>query len=103
MPDLSTKVKDDAVRRLRRIEGQARGVQRMIDEDRGCHEILHQLTAIRSAAYQVSLMLARDYAGQCLRGDGDEPARSPEELVDELLGVLTNMPELLVVDESNQK
>jgi DNA-binding FrmR family transcriptional regulator len=100
MADLSPKVREDALRRLRRIEGQARGVQRMIDEHRDCHEILHQLTAIRSAAYQVSLVLARDYAAQCLKGD-DTATRSPEEIVDELVGVLTNMPELLVVDGPN--
>jgi DNA-binding FrmR family transcriptional regulator len=101
MPELSPEVKEDAVRRLRRIEGQARGVQRMIDENRDCHEILHQLTAIRSAAYQASLMLARDYAAQCLKGNDQAVARSSDELVNELLGVLTNMPELVVIDNPN--
>ncbi len=103
MPELTPEVKGAAIRRLRRIEGQARGVQKMIDEGRDCHEILHQLSAIRSAAYQVSLLLARDYAGQCMRGGTGEPARSPDEVVDELLGVLTTMPELVVVDKSDQK
>lgn len=91
MPELSAKVKEEALNRLRRIEGQARGVQRMIEENRDCHEILHQLTAIRAAAYQTSLLVARNFAADCLRNpDG---SRSPEEMVDELLQVLGKMPE----------
>jgi CsoR family transcriptional regulator, copper-sensing transcriptional repressor len=57
----------DLTDRLKRIEGQVRGVQRMVDEGRDCRAILNQLTAVRSAAYQVSLLLVRDYATQCLR------------------------------------
>ncbi len=96
MPKLTPKAKADALRRLRRIEGQARGVQRMLQEDRDCHEILQQLTAIRSAAYQTSLMLARNFATQCLK---ESDGRSPEEMVDELLNVFSNMPEIIVVAE----
>lgn len=96
MPKLTPKAKAEAMRRLRRVEGQARGVQRMLEEDRDCHEILQQLTAIRSAVYQTSLMLVRNFATQCLKeGDG----RSPEEMVDDLLSVFSSMPEIIVVVE----
>jgi DNA-binding FrmR family transcriptional regulator len=40
--------KEELQKRLKRIEGQVRGVQRMLDEDRDCHEIVQQLAAIRS-------------------------------------------------------
>ena len=76
----------DLSERLRRIEGQVRGVERMVQEGRDCKEILHQLTAIRSAAYQVSLKLVKDYATQCLIGAEDEDA------VDDLMKTLTQMP-----------
>ncbi len=59
--------KEDMIRRLRRIEGQTRGVQKMVEEDRGCTEILHQLTAINEAVRSVSLMLAEQYAVECLQ------------------------------------
>jgi len=91
MIELAPNVKDDALKRLRRIEGQVRGVQRMIEENRDCHEILHQLTAIRAAAYQTSLLVARNFAAECLRNpDG---TRSAEAMVDELLQVLGKMPD----------
>ena len=76
----------DLCERLRRIEGQVRGVERMVTEGRDCKEILHQLTAIRAAAYQVSLKLVQDYATQCLVGVEDQRA------VDELMKTLTQMP-----------
>ena len=49
----STQVQEEILTRMRRIEGQARGVQRMISEDRDCLEILTQLASLRSAAYSV--------------------------------------------------
>jgi DNA-binding FrmR family transcriptional regulator len=89
MVELPAKVKEDALKRMRRIEGQARGVQRMIEEGRDCHEILHQLAAIRSAVYQTSLLLARSYAVECLHDPGGK--RSPEEMINELVGMLAKM------------
>ena len=84
----SLEVKMDLQNRLRRIEGQALGVQRMIEEGRDCRAILQQLAAIRSAANQASLMLARSYATECL--NRSDP-RSVSELVDELVGVLAKV------------
>jgi DNA-binding FrmR family transcriptional regulator len=65
-PELQT----DLTVRLRRIEGQVRGVQRMIEEGRECPDILQQMAAIRSATHQASLILARAYVEKRLR----EPA-----------------------------
>ncbi len=59
--------KADMVKRLKRIEGQARGVQKMVEADRDCADILHQLTAINEAVHRVSLLIAEQYAVECLQ------------------------------------
>ncbi len=64
----------DLTARLRRIEGQVRGVQRMLDEDRDCTEILQQMSAIRSAVHQSSLVLARAYIVRQLHESQEEDA-----------------------------
>ena len=48
-------IKEDLMKRLRRVEGQVRGVEKMLDENRDCREVLQQLTAIKSAVQQVSM------------------------------------------------
>jgi DNA-binding FrmR family transcriptional regulator len=67
---MAQEFKADMIRRLKRIEGQTRGVQKMLDEERGCSEILHQLTAINEAVRSVSLLLAEQYAVECLQSPG---------------------------------
>jgi DNA-binding FrmR family transcriptional regulator len=74
-------------KRLRRIEGQARGVQRMLDEERDCRDIVQQLAAIRSAVHQVGLEVMRIYASQCL--NDPDSTTSDEELLDYLVGALS--------------
>ena len=76
----------DLTDRLKRIEGQVRGVQRMVEEGRDCRAILNQLTAVRAAAYQVSVLLVRDYATQCLRETDDSKS------IDDLVQALNHMP-----------
>lgn len=79
--------KSDLLRRLRRIEGQVRGVGRMIEEGRDCQEVLQQLAAIRSATHQTSLRLMRSYASQCVRAAND----SPDQVVDALIQALARV------------
>ncbi len=57
------------VTRLRRIEGQVRGLQRMIEEHRECEDVLTQLMAIRSGLEQVSLLLLNEHVAHCLLGE----------------------------------
>ncbi len=59
----------DLIRRLKRIEGQVRGVQRMVQEDRACGDILAQLSAVNEAVRRVSSLLAEQYAFECLEGE----------------------------------
>ena len=86
----SAAVKDDMLKRLRRIEGQVRGVQKMIEEDRECNDVIQQLAAIRSAVHQANLALVRDYACRCLLEADDES--SAEQRVDSLVNVLSKIP-----------
>jgi DNA-binding FrmR family transcriptional regulator len=58
--------KENLVRRLKRIEGQVRGVQTMLNEERDCQEIMQQLTAIHAAVQSTSRIFLQDYATTCL-------------------------------------
>jgi DNA-binding FrmR family transcriptional regulator len=61
-----SKDKDALLQRMRKIEGQARGVHKMIEEDRYCPEIIQQLTALSHAADEVSLLLLQDHVEGCV-------------------------------------
>lgn len=76
----------DLLRRVRRIEGQARGIARMIEEDRDCREILQQLAAVRAAAHRATVTLVRSYASECVASDS-----SPEEIADALAMALSRL------------
>jgi DNA-binding FrmR family transcriptional regulator len=87
---LAEQEKIDLVNRLKRAEGQMRGVQRMIEDGRDCEAILQQLTAVRSALHGASLALARAYATQCLvDADG---AMTTTQVIDSLMGALGKLP-----------
>ena len=58
--------KDDYLKRLRRIEGQVRGIARMVDEDEYCIDILTQVAAVTKALQAVSLGLVEDHLGHCV-------------------------------------
>lgn len=75
--------------RLRRMEGQVRGVQRMVEEDEYCLDVLTQLSAIIAAARQTGLLVLEDHVRGCMAGslpDGDADDR--EELLAELIGAI---------------
>ena len=71
------KDKDLIVKRLHRIEGQVRGIERMVDEDRYCIDILTQIAAVETALEQVGARLLEDHVTHCVRdaiASGDETA-----------------------------
>ena len=80
-----TSTKEDLQRRLRRIEGQVRGVERMVDEDRYCIDVLTQIGAIQAALDKVALGLVDDHARHCVIGG--EPERQAER-TEELMGAV---------------
>jgi DNA-binding FrmR family transcriptional regulator len=61
-----TKDRHDLVTRLRRIEGQARGIQRLVEEEAYCLEVLQQVEALTAAADEVGLLLLEDHIDGCL-------------------------------------
>ena len=81
---IAPEVRDEVLMRLRRIEGQVRGVQRMVDEERSCRDIVHQLSAVKAAIASLNSVVVECYARDCL---GDAEA-SRDETVAELLDVV---------------
>ena len=82
-------------RRLARIEGQVRGVRRMVDENAYCVDILTQLTAVKSAIEQVTAAIASQHIKHCIidpeGGHDHSKAMTREELLEELDEVLGRM------------
>jgi len=76
--------RDDVLVRLRRIEGQVRGVQRMVEEERSCREIVNQLAAVKAAIASLNGVVVECYARDCL-GDVDA---TRDETVAELMDVV---------------
>ena len=58
--------KDDYLKRLRRIEGQARGIQRMVEEEKYCIDILTQISAMTKALHAVSIGLLEEHMNHCV-------------------------------------
>ncbi|GAA3677515.1 metal-sensitive transcriptional regulator [Yimella sp. RIT 621] len=74
-----TGTKDDYLKRLRRIEGQVRGIQRMVEDDTYCIDVLTQVSAITKALQAVSLGLLEDHIGHCVvdaARESDEAAQA---------------------------
>ena len=85
-----TATKEQLRGRLARIEGQVRGVARMVEEDRYCIDVLTQISAIQAALDRVALGLPDDHARHCLVGGHGGPT-DPEEQVQELMGAVGRM------------
>jgi CsoR family transcriptional regulator, copper-sensing transcriptional repressor len=78
--------KDQLVNRLRRIEGQVRGVERMVERDRYCIDVITQISAIQAALDKVALGLLDDHTRHCIAGGAAEAG--PEQLGDELMAAV---------------
>jgi DNA-binding FrmR family transcriptional regulator len=78
--------KDQLSKRLARIEGQVRGVERMVDQDRYCIDIVTQISAIQAALDKVALGLLDDHAAHCIIGGAAD--EQPEQLKDELMAAV---------------
>ena len=77
-----TATKDELGKRLRRIEGQVRGVQAMVEDDRYCIDVLTQISAVQAALDKVALGLLDEHARHCVMGAaGDERDAKAEELM----------------------
>jgi DNA-binding FrmR family transcriptional regulator len=83
---MNESTKASCVKRLSRIEGQVRGLSRMVDEDRYCIDIVTQLSAVRAALRRVEQEILRDHVGHCVKhamqsDDRDDQERKLEELM----------------------
>ena len=78
--------KDEYLKRLRRIEGQARGLQRMVEEEKYCIDILTQISALTSALQAVAVGLLDDHLKHCVldaaRMEGDQAEQKIKEASD---------------------
>jgi DNA-binding FrmR family transcriptional regulator len=79
--------KDRLAKRLSRIEGQVRGVAKMVEDDRYCIDVLTQISAVQAALDKVALGLLDGHARHCLAGHGGGPT-DPDDQVDELMGAV---------------
>jgi len=86
---MQTDTKTTCLKRLKRVEGQVRGLSRMVEDDRYCVDVVIQISAARAALRRVEEEILRDHIGHCVRhaiesGDNDDG----NEKVDELISVL---------------
>lgn len=75
--------KDAYLKRLRRIEGQVRGLQRMVEQDEYCIDVLTQISAVDKALQSVSLGLLDEHLNHCVKEAIDEGGESAEQKVRE--------------------
>ena len=83
--------KDDYLKRLRRIEGQVRGVQKMVDSDTYCIDILTQVSAITKALLAVSLGLLEDHVSHCVVDAARESDEAAQEKVREAADAIARL------------
>lgn len=79
--------RQDLLTRLKRIEGQVRGVQKMLEEDRYCVDVLVQLSAIKSAVHQVALSILEAHTRGCV-ADALMASNQADEKITELIDIL---------------
>lgn len=77
--------KEDYLKRLRRIEGQTRGIQRMVETDQGCIDVLTQISAINKALRAVALGLVHDHIGTCVIAAAQAGDDELETRIDEVI------------------
>ncbi len=75
--------KDDYLKRLRRIEGQVRGVQRLVEQDTYCIDILTQISAATKALQSVAVGLLDEHMRHCVRDAASESTERADEMISE--------------------
>ena len=83
--------KQNLINRLRRIEGQVRGVQNMISSDRECNEVVQQLVSIRSAVHGAAINFLQEHTQDCLFNPETKDPRSQEQVMADLITLLSKV------------
>jgi CsoR family transcriptional regulator, copper-sensing transcriptional repressor len=86
-----TEDKDSYLRRLRRIEGQVRGLQRMVDDDVYCIDVLTQVSAVTRALQAVALGLLEDHLGHCVTQAVEQGGPEAEEKIREAAAAVSRL------------
>jgi len=81
-----SKENETLIKRLRRIEGQVKGIQKMIEEEKHCSDILIQIAAVRAALNSVGGLVLENYMKSCIKSYLDGAAS--EEKLDELVNIM---------------
>jgi CsoR family transcriptional regulator, copper-sensing transcriptional repressor len=82
--------KHQLLKRLRRIEGQVRGIEGMVEDERYCIDVLTQISAVQAALDKIALGLLDGHARHCLAGEGEGP-QGADAQADELMGAVGRM------------
>ena len=82
--------KEQVLKRLKRIEGQVRGLSRMVEEDRYCIDVITQISAVRAALKRAEEEILKDHVAHCVEhaiqsGDAEDQRRKVAELMDVLV------------------
>jgi DNA-binding FrmR family transcriptional regulator len=83
--------KDDYLKRLRRVEGQVRGLQRMVEQDTYCIDVLTQVAAVTKALQAVSLGLLEDHVSHCVVDAARESDAAAQEKVREAADAIARL------------
>ena len=86
----ATETKEEILARLRRAEGQLRGIQKMIEEDRSCQDLAIQLVAVKSAIAQIAVTVLSNQLVHCLATDIQD-GKSVEMTTDNFVEILKKL------------
>jgi len=86
------RAKENMVNRLKRIEGQIRGIQKMIIEERDCQDIFQQISAAKSAFNSASTIILKEYISNCVSDISNNPDQfTKEDLVNDLINLVNKV------------
>ena len=89
---IDEKLEKDALKRLKRIEGQVAGIQKMIETRRYCMDIVNQISAVEAALHKVSALVLRNHMETCVLSAFRSPHEDDvKQKVDELMRVYNNL------------
>jgi DNA-binding FrmR family transcriptional regulator len=86
--------KDDYLARLRKIEGQVRGLQKMIEDDRWCPDVVTQVSSVTRALQEVAVGLLNDHLHSCVLAAARSSAEDGEARLDEVAGTIRQVVRL---------
>ncbi|HHT62627.1 MAG: metal-sensitive transcriptional regulator [Bacillota bacterium] len=79
-------IKEDVIQRLKKIEGQVKGIQRMVETEKYCVDVLIQIAAVRAAINKVGILIFENHTRECLKKAREE--KQEERMIDELINLM---------------